>query len=172
MVVMENTKQNTVVRPKFDPNKIDRNHKAFKTLVDQYQRWSQSGDIDESRETYENDIIGCLGHYNLDGYQLAKRLESTVYLEADSELVGILDDLFFVKDSLVRSMLKTWVDENSLTIDPSVVGKKVNAKQGFHKYENHYITGIRSETYEVTISTETGKNGGFVIDYENIQFVD
>lgn len=46
---MENTKQNTVVRPKFDPNKIDRNHKAFKTLVDQYERWSQSSDSNVPR---------------------------------------------------------------------------------------------------------------------------
>ena len=165
------TSQITLNRPKFDPKKIDRNHKSFKNLVDQYQRWSGCV-IDEPRETYEDDIIDCLGQYDLDGYHLAKHLESSVYLEADSELVGILDDVFFVKDALVRSMLKTWVAENSLTIDESVIGKKVNAKQGFSKYENHYITGIKSETYEVTISTDQGKNGGFVIAFENIKFVD
>ena len=44
-------------------------------------------------------------------------------------------------------------------------------KQSYKKYENHYITGIKPETYEVTISDDINKKGGWVIRYEDVTFL-
>jgi hypothetical protein len=52
-----------------------------------------------------------------------------------------------------------------------VVGKKVNAKQNLRKYEDHYITGIRPDTYQVTVSENATKQGGWIVGFENVTFV-
>jgi hypothetical protein len=67
--------------------------------------------------------------------------------------------------------LKQWVKENFLTISDDVVGKKVNAKQGSRKYENLYITGIRPDTYQVTISDNINAKGGRIVGFENVTFL-
>lgn len=161
-----------VKRPVFDSKKVNRENSRFKHLVDSYQKWNSDNDIDEPRSTYEEDIIECLGHYDLDGFALAQHLKDYVYVEPDSELVHILDDVLFVKSSLEREMLAQWVKENFLTISDDVVGKKVNAKQGFRKYENHYITGIKPDTYQVTISDDPKKYGGYIVGFENVTILD
>ena len=69
-------------------------------------------------------------------------------------------------------MLTRWVKENFLTIPSDVLGKKVNAKQLSRKYENHYITRIKSETYQVTVSDKIDKNGGYIVGFENVTFVE
>jgi hypothetical protein len=80
--------------------------------------------------------------------------------------------MIYVKKSLEDEMLKQWVKENFLTISDDVIGKKVNAKQNLRKYENLYITGIRPDTYQVTISDDTKKYGGYIVGFENVTFVD
>ena len=161
--------QDKVIRPKLTKEKINRENKQFKRLVDEYMRWCKDGGGGFSRrETYEKDIIGCLFEFDLDGYQLAEHLKDTVYLEPDSELVEILDEASYVKDSLTKELVYQWIKENFLEIPIDVIGKKVSAKQGYKKYENHYITTIKPETYEVTISEDPNKKGGWVIGYENV----
>jgi hypothetical protein len=104
---------------------------------------------------------------------LAEYLKSKVNLAfCDAELVDILDDMIYVKKSLEDEMLKQWVKENFLTISDDVVGKKVNVKQGSRKYENLYITGIRPDTYQVTISDNINAKGGRIVGFENVTFVD
>ena len=164
--------KDAVKRPVFDAKTINRENPRFKSLVDSYQKWNQDDYFTEHRSTYENDIIECLGHYDLDGFALAQHLKDYVYVEPDSELVHILDDVLFVKSSLEREMLNQWVKENFLTISDDMVGKKVNAKQGIRKYENHYITGIKPDTYQVTISDNIDKKGGYIVGFENVTFVD
>lgn len=160
--------KDSVKRPTLTENNINRDNKQFKRVVDRYERWSNQDGINEPRETYENDIIKCLFEYDTDGYALAEFLKEEVYIEPDSELVDILDDVSFAKDSLTQEILSQWVKENFLEISSDVIGKKVNAKQSLSKYENHYITSIKPETYEVTISDDPNKQGGWVIGYENI----
>ena len=160
-----------VKRPVFDAKKINRENPRFKHLVDSYQKWNSNNDIDEPRSTYENDIIECLEEYDLDGFALAQYLSECKYIEPDSELVHILEDVTFVKRSLETEMLSQWVMENFLTIPDDVIGKKVNAKQGIRKYENHYITGIKPETYQVTVSDKIDKNGGYIVGFENVTFL-
>ncbi len=161
--------------------------KAPQEHVDRLRTWMQFNDefckIDPTNQREwnefkkdwedEDDIFNCLFEYDLDGYNLAEYLKSKVNLAfCDAELVDILDDMIYVKKSLEDEMLKQWVKENFLTIPDDVIGKKVNAKQGYKKYENHYITTIRPDTYEVTISDNTNKKGGYIVGFENVTFVD
>jgi len=164
--------KDAVKRPKLSKENINRENKHFKRVVDQYQKWCTSdGGYEETRETYENDIFECLEEYDLDGFALAQHLSEYKYIEPDSELVHILEDVTFVKRSLETEMLSQWVMENFLTIPDDVVGKKVNVKQGIRKYENHYITGIKQETYQVTVSDKIDKNGGYIVGFENVTFL-
>ena len=160
--------QDKVNRPKLSRENINRENKQFKCVVDQYEQWCTSGGGYETRETYEEDIIDCLFEIDNDGYALATFLKEKVYIEPDSELVDILDGVSTIKDSLSKEIIGQWTKENFLEIPSDVIGKKVNAKQGYKKYENHYITGIKPETYEVTISDDINKKGGWVIRYEDI----
>ena len=164
--------KDAVKRPVLSEKTVNRANKAFVRMVDNYQKWNESITADEPRETYEDDIFNCLFEYDLDGYNLAEYLKSKVYLEPDAGLVDILDDMIYVKKSLEDEMLKQWVKENFLTISDDVVGKKVNAKQGIRKYENLYITGIRPDTYQVTISDDSKKYGGYIVGFENVTFID
>jgi len=163
--------KDAVKRPVFDAKTINRENPRFKSLVDSYQKWNQDDYFTEHRSTYENDIIECLEEYDLDGFALAQYLSECKYIEPDSELVHILEDVTFVKSSLETEMLNQWVKENFLTIPDDVVGKKVNVKQGIRKYENHYITGIKPETYQVTVSDKIDKNGGYIVGFENVTFL-
>ena len=164
--------QDKVKRPKLSKEKVNRDNKAFKRVVDQYERWCREGGGYETRETYEEDIIDCLFEIDNDGYAIATFLKEKVYIEPDSELVDILDEISTITHSLTNEIIGQWIKENFLEIPSDVVGKKVNAKQGYRKYENHYITGIKPETYEVTIADDINKKGGWVIRYENITFLD
>ena len=164
--------KDAVKRPVLSEKTVNRANKAFVRMVDNYQKWNESITADEPRETYEDDIFNCLFEYDLDGYNLAEFLRDKVHLEPDAGLVDILDDMIYVKKSLEDEMLKQWVKENFLTISDDVVGKKVNAKQGIRKYENLYITGIRPDTYQVTISDDPKKYGGYIVGFENVTFVD
>ena len=165
--------KDVVKRPVLSEKTVNRSNKAFVRMVDSYQKWNESITADEPRATYEDDIFNCLFEYDLDGYNLAEYLKSKVNLAfCDAELVDILDDMIYVKKSLEDEMLKQWVKENFLTIPDDVIAKKVNAKQGYKKYENHYITTIRPDTYEVTISDNINKKGGYIVGFENVTFVD
>jgi hypothetical protein len=163
--------KDAVKRPVLSEKTVNRANKAFVRMVDNYQKWNESITADEPRETYEDDIFNCLFEYDLDGYNLAEFLRDKVHLEPDAGLVDILDDMIYVKKSLEDEMLKQWVKENFLTISDDVVGKKVNAKQGIRKYENLYITGIRPDTYQVTISDDSKKYGGYIVGFENVTFL-
>ena len=163
--------KDAVKRPVLSEKTVNRANKAFVRMVDSYQKWNESISADEPRETYEDDIFNCLFEYDLDGYNLAEFLRDKVHLEPDANLVDILDDMIYVKKSLEDEMLKQWVKENFLTISDDVVGKKVNAKQGIRKYENLYITGIRPDTYQVTISDDSKKYGGYIVGFENVTFL-
>jgi hypothetical protein len=163
--------KDAVKRPKLSKENINRENKHFKRVVDQYQKWCTGLGSDEPDETYEKDIISCLSKYDLDGYALATHLKDTVYLEPDSELVDILDGVSTIKDSLTKEIIGQWTKENFLEIPSDVIGKKVNVKQGYNKHENHYITTIRSDTYEVTVSDKIDKNGGYIVGFENVTFL-
>jgi hypothetical protein len=72
---------------------------------------------------------------------------------------------------LTKQIIGQWTKENFLEIPSGVIGKKVNVKQDNNKYENHYITTIRPDTYEVTISDDINKKGGYIVGFENVTFL-
>ena len=162
-------------RPELDVKKINRENKHFKHLVDSYMNWNQTRgpyDYDEPRSTYEDDIIECIGYYNWDGFALAQHLSEYKYIEPDSDLVHILEDVISVKSSLEIEIEIQWVKENFLTISDDVIGKKVNTYQHLHKCENHYITSIFPKTYQVTVSDKIDENGGcYIVGFENVTFL-
>jgi hypothetical protein len=175
--------KDSVRRPEFDVKKINRSFKPFERLVDEYISWNKSGntrDEGTEREEYENEIMFCIeeSKHNPDGFYLAKQLEIEFCIEADSELVSILDSIYYVLYEARKELYKNWVKENFLVIPESVLHKKVK----FPKYNSPYrdlidgyITSIKPETYEVTIqeSKENYLNkGGIVVFFENVKFVD
>ena len=162
-----------VNRPKFDVKKIDVNHPHFKRMVDEYVRWNDDKDYkSSSREEYENDIRSCFDEWDLDGYHLAEHLKDKVYIDPDAELVDLLDNTLYIKSAMVREITKQWIKENFLEIPSDIIGKKVSCKIGLRKYENHYITGIKPDTYEVTISLDAKEKGGYIVGFETLTFID
>jgi len=156
-----------VKRPVFNPDKIDRNNPSFKRLVDAYVRWQNDDSVDRSE--FENDIIGCLKEFSQDGYALARHLENTIGLEPDTHLVEILDRVHSLKYAMLENLERQWVKENFLEISDDVIGKKVTYKQNWSEGSG-FITTINKESYKVTVDTNPDKKGGYVINYENINF--
>jgi hypothetical protein len=163
--------KDAVKRPVFDVKNINRENPRFKSLVDSYQKWNQDDYFTEHRSTYENDIIECLNEFNLDGYRLADYLKTYKYIDPDSDLVSILDDVFHVKESLKNEVIKQWVKENFLTISDDVIGKKVNAHIGTRKFSGYFITSIDKDNYRVVISESDTKNNGYYVEFENVTFL-
>ena len=163
--------KDAVKRPVFDAKTINRENPRFKSLVDSYQKWNQDDYFTEHRSTYENDIIECLNEFNLDGYRLADYLKTYKYIDPDSDLVSILDDVFHVKESLKNEVIKQWVKENFLTISDDVIGKKVNAHIGTRKFSGYFITSIDKDNYRVVISESDTKNNGYYVEFENVTFL-
>jgi hypothetical protein len=163
--------KDAVKRPLFNSKPINRDNIRFKKLVDSYQRWSEGNDIQEPRSVFEDDIIECLNEFDLDGYRLAEYLKTHKYIDPDSDLVSILDDVFYVRESLKNEVIKQWVKENFLTISDDVIGKKVDAHIGTRKFSGYFITSIDKDTYRVVISASTTVNNGYYVDFENVTFV-
>lgn len=117
--------QDNVNRPKLSKENINRENKQFKRVVDQYQKWcTDDGGYEDSRVTYEQDIIDCLFESDTDGYYLATFLNENVHIEPDSELVYILDDVSTIKDSLTKEIIGQWTKENFLEIPSDVITKR------------------------------------------------
>lgn len=157
-----------VLRPKFDPDKIDRKNREFVRVVDSYINWNQ-----ESRSTtnilteYEADIISCLKEHDLDGYHLAEHLKNSVWLDPDAELVDILDSIDSIKRSVVNKMYKQWVLENFLVIPNEVLNTSVNYTH-HKKGARGYIVSIYSETYSVLISETLTVKRGVLVNFEDV----
>jgi len=65
--------------------------------------------------------------YNEDGYQLAKYFEDDGF-GSDSELVGILDSIWWERDKILNEHIKKWVKEDN--IQPQLnIGDKVKYKR-------------------------------------------
>lgn len=172
---MNNTKVQIPPRPKLTKESFDRTNSRFVSLVNEYENWNkQNGSLDEDESEYEDAIAKILTERqdDLDGYALARFLEEECYITPNSELVDILDGCWSVVRQMQEDLTKKWSEENKLIIPPDTVGKKVNAKTGYRTYENHYVTGIDPTKYQVTIDLDVNRKGGYVIDFENVTFVE
>lgn len=172
---MNDAKTHISPRPKLTKENFDRTNSRFVKLVADYVNWNkENGDLDDDASDYEYFIVKVLTERqdDLDGYALARFLEEECYITPNSELVDILDGCWSVVRQMQEDLTKKWSEENKLIIPPDTVGKKVNAKTGYRTYENHYVTGIDHTKYQVTIDLDVNRKGGYVIDFENVTFVE
>jgi hypothetical protein len=151
----------------------DVNHPKLKRLVDNYVNWCQDPKYtDNPRSVYENDILNCLNSYYTDGYDLAKMLADDCGISPDSTLVDILENVYIIKNSILKEKITNWVKSENLTIPDNIIGKLASAKQYHNTYPNHFITSIYPDTYEVTLNEDKSKPGGYVIHFENVTIHD
>ncbi len=107
---------------------------------------------------------------NSNGYELAKEFEDEGF-SPDSELVDILDSVWYEKHKIQEGFEKQWVSENALKLD-YVVGQKVVAELTRLGEVECEIMALYPETMEYGLwhenhSCEKGK-GHTIIGCENI----
>jgi hypothetical protein len=159
----------STIRPEITSKQIDPNHPAIERLVMEYARWADDADFAQvDKEEYISDILSCFDEWELDGFKLAKHLEDKSGIDGDEGLVEILSSVVSVKYTLQTAAYSKWIAENNLVIDPTLKGRKITYAQNYRKGEG-YITGIYADKYQVTIGKSPTENGGFVINFENIQ---
>jgi hypothetical protein len=163
-------------RPNFDKNfKWDAKMPRIKRLVDEYIKWSDESAQERqqtNRHEYEWDIISCFNEFHLDGYHLAKHLEEKAYVEADSMLVELLDDIDQIKRNIKTEIVKKWVIDNDMKLPDNIIGSKCKYKLGFATGMEGYITTLNPETYEVCIDKDKTRKGGYVVPFENVNLID
>lgn len=79
-----------------------------------------------------------IGHYDEDGYALAKMLEDEHGLDPDASLVDALEAVTGIKRMATRATVERWVRDNEITC-PFEIGTKVRT---------HGVDGV-GEVYEI-----------------------
>ena len=140
-----------------------------KKLGEQVNNWCNN---ETSLEDCISDTEEILKHnINGDGYELAKEFEDKGY-GADSELVEILDGVWFQTSKLVRDAIKRWVITDD--IKPQFeIGTTVIVNYGSKKVEGQ-ITDINTDTAEYLVcifseGMEIDKTRRAIIKYENAE---
>jgi hypothetical protein len=163
-------------RPTFDKNfKWDAKMPRVKKLVDEYIKWCDSGEVvtnQPNRHEYEDDIISCFNEFHLDGYHLAKHLEEKSNVDADSQLVELLDDIAQIKRIIKTEIVKKWVIDNVMKLPDNIIGSKCKYKLGFASGMEGYITTLNPETYEVCIDKDKTRKGGYIVGFEDVNMID
>lgn len=152
----------------------DINHPKLQKLLKEYISWNNDaeGYIDSSEEELKQDIINCLNSYTIDGYNLAKHLEDYCHIQPDARLVEILDNVGYIKRSIITENLANWVKSEKLALPDNILGRKVSAKQDYQSFDNYFIVATKPETYEVIINKDRNVSVGNVVAFENVTFID
>lgn len=109
---------------------------------------------------------------NSNGYELAKEFEDEGF-SSDSELVDILDGVWYEKHKIIEKAVKDWVSINNLKLEYEV-GDKVIAK--FHKSQGGDIECEVVQLYPETMqyglwhenhSSPKGK-GHVIVEFERV----
>jgi len=163
-------------RPTFDKNfKWNAKMPRVKRLVDEYIKWCDGGEVvtnQTNRHEYEEDIISCFNEFHLDGYYLAKHLEEKSYVDADSQLVELLDDIAQIKRNIKTEIIKKWAIDNDMKLPENIMGSKCKYKLGFVPCMEGFITAARPETYEVCIDKDPSRKGGYIVGFEDVTMID
>jgi len=108
------------------------------------------------------------------GFEIAKTLESygNASYVFDGDFIDWLDHIGFKKLNIATENVKTWV--NAYNPQPKFeIGTKLTVKEVLNsklkKDEIIYITGIKNEVAQYTVSTDREKKGGYLINYEDIE---
>ena len=163
-------------RPTFDKNfKWNAKMPRVKRLVDEYIKWCDGGEVvtnQTNQHEYEEDIISCFNEFHLDGYHLAKHLEEKSYVDADSQLVELLDDIAQIKRNIKTEIIKKWAIDNDMKLPENIMGSKCKYKLGFVPCMEGFITAARPETYEVCIDKDPSRKGGYIVGFEDVTMID
>ena len=162
-------------RPTFDKNfKWNAKMPRVKRLVDEYIKWCDGGEVvtSHARHEYEEDIISCFNEFHLDGYHLAKHLEEKSYVDADSQLVELLDDIAQIKRNIKTEIIKKWAIDNDMKLPDNIMESKCKYKLGFVTGMEGFITAVRPETYEVCIDKDLSRKGGYIVGFEDVTMID
>lgn len=146
--------------------------------------WANEGNYEE----YLSDATWLIKHINssVDGYDLAKKLESKFCYSGDSHLVDICDDLYFIISDEHTSQIKEWVKTNN--INPKYnIGDVVSIQNPeIRKYEldgkivlfnpknlELIVTGVIEKIFngEAKYLVHVNNNKTFLIEYENVNSV-
>ena len=161
-------------RPDFNNRKIwDPKHPKIEKLIKEYITWSNEGEdlTTDDYDLYVEDIINCFDEVETDGYYLATFLKDKSYINPDTNLVNMLDEIYSIKRAITNEITKKWVIDNDMKLPDDIIGKKCNYKSGYKKYEGYYITTVNHSTYTVTIDKSKHKQGGIVCNFEDITII-
>lgn len=161
-------------RPDFNNRKIwDPKHPKIEKLIKEYIIWSNEGEDlpTDDYDLYVEDIINCFDEVETDGYYLATFLKDKSYINPDTNLVNMLDDVYSIKRAITNEITKKWVIDNDMKLPDDIIGKKCNYKSGYKKYEGYYITTVNPFTYTVTIDKSKHRQGGIVCNFEDITII-
>ena len=162
-------------RPIINANyKWDVSSPSIKMLVNKYILWVDGEYINHlpNRHLYEQDIISCFEEINLDGYNLAKHLEERAGVDANSDLVYLLDRVDCIKRVIKDKIIKSWVIENNMKLPENIKGRKCKYKLGFTSGMEGFITLLRPENYEVCVDKDNNRNGGYIVGFEDVTLID
>ena len=163
----------TIKRPKFSEDQIDYTAPDVQRLIGRYCDWLDAYNEGSSDEECISDIkkvFGRISRYGVftdDGFSLAKYMEDHLYLIGDSNLVEILDDAPDIARSHHRAAVLKWTTENNLIIPENIVGSKCITSG---RYKGMYVVGIRGDEYKVVLNENQNKSGGYIVEFESIQF--
>ncbi len=113
-------------------------------------------------------------HYWGDGYELARELESNYgYLYSpNSHFVDCFNNLDSYRYQMLSEALKIWVKYRELSPDFKV-GDMVKVTQKGPAFEKvGRVYAVDPEKMEYVIDTKNQKNGGYVINSENVSLAD
>lgn len=163
----------TIKRPKFSEDQIDYTAPDVQRLISSYCDWLDDCNEGSSDEECISDIkkvferISRYGIYTDDGFSLVKYMEDHLYLIGDSNLVEIINDAPDIAQSHHRAAIRDWIDENNLIIPENIIGSKCITDG---RYKGMYVVGIRGDEYKVVLNENQNKTGGYIVEFESLQF--
>ena len=110
-------------------------------------------------EGIASEIASCY-HLYIDGYELAKKLESTYFWDVDFQVIEELENMHNEVESIHKKVCMQWVIDDQIT-PPLEIGTKI--KQGVI----NGVYGHDAAMYKVTKYGETMKGRHQVIRFED-----
>lgn len=110
------------------PSKYDKSivEEAVESIIPKVAEWMfNSGDVLD--EDSKQDLIEAIRSGFGDGYESASYLEQNCYWEPDSELVYILDDIYFCSRKAEDKAIRKWVKEEGIQV-PFEKGQQIKFK--------------------------------------------
>ena len=120
-------------------------------------RWDPKSDVDD----WVRDLMKAKYEWD-DGYTLAKYLDDHCHVSSDRELVEILDGATSKLREVHNAEVKKWVGIVGFKPEHAI-GAAVSTRHGEGR-----ITGIYVETAQYVVNTEGKKEGGYIINAEDL----